>query len=127
MIGNIAAFNDEILRQRRRELGHLPIPASIPRVKLAGATQISDLVDRGVRIPYVGRQTVRGFTFRGTLFVDTSGWGSDSEPALSFRQQPAAILRVVDEWRERGFTLYWGLVEVGQFQGVLGYWTHKGA
>jgi len=126
VIGNIKAFNDDILRQRRRELGRLPIPVNIPRSAFLGITSIIELRAKGYTIPYVGRQNVKGFRFVDEIFVDTSGFGRDDEPALSFRQQAHRVRELVEEHYAEGKTLFWGVTQVGQFQAYLGYWTGKG-
>lgn len=46
------------------------------------------------------------------LEVDTPGWGSESEPVLT----QSEFLRVAESNPDIG----WALVEVGQFQGVIG-------
>lgn len=125
MIGDIKAFNDEILKKLRRDLGRLPIPVNIPRSAFLGVQSVDELGRKGYRIPYVGRRTVKGFRFVGEIFIDTSGFGQDNEPALSLTQQARTMRELVEENWARGVTLYWGLIEVGQFQAYLGYWSGK--
>jgi hypothetical protein len=125
MIGNIQAFNDQIMREHRRALGHLPIPVNVPRAVLRAGEALrgGSLEAGGVRLPYVGRKTVRGFRYEGELFVDTSGWGSPGEPALTHDQMVRKMSALAEEHFTKGRTLYWGLTLVGQFQGYLGYWS----
>lgn len=47
------------------------------------------------------------------LFCDSSGFGTDDEPALSERQLRAKIIRTI---RESTDTIGWGITQVGQFQ-----------
>ena len=122
MIGNIRAFNDEILRERRRELGHLPVPESISLTALLARVRTGEDT---FSIPYVGREKVKGFkpALEEALFVDTSGFGAPGEPALTIGEMLAEMVRLTEE---KG-TLCWGLIEVGQFQGYLMAWKAKGA
>ena len=122
MIGNIRAYNDEILKARRRELGHLPIPEAVSETALRAAVENGDL--SGIRIPYVGRERIKGFRLvTEELFVDTSGFGAPGEPALTMNQM---LQQMLEETENHG-TLWWGLTTVGQFQGYLRGWKHKGA
>ena len=121
MIGDIQAYNAQLLREETKRRGGRPIPMSIRRAWLAEAGHIGELADRGVSIPFVGRERVKGFQFEGELFVDTSGFGSDGESALSGRQTVERMRELVAEFGNR--TLFWGLTTVGQFQAYLGYWT----
>lgn len=50
--------------------------------------------------------------------VDLSGWGADYEPALT-REEFLAVARVNPD-------VGWALVEVGQFQGVVGAFRLRG-
>jgi hypothetical protein len=63
------------------------------------------------RCPYVGDRTPRGWrkTKREPLFVDISGFGTDDEAAMSYRQFLDAL--------EVGKA--YGLIECGQFQGYV--------
>lgn len=122
MIGDIRAFNEEILRERRRELGSLPLPACFSAVSIRTAIETGNM--SGVSIPYVGRERIKGFRSRGeVVFCDTSGMGSPSEPALT----PEQLLQHMLTMTEKYGTLWWGLTEVGQFQGYVKAWKHKGA
>lgn len=70
-----------------------------------------------IRIPFIGKRTPRGWrrTDREHLFVDLSGFGLDSEPALSQRLFLEALTP--------GFA--YGLIEQGQFQGYVGEFYRK--
>jgi hypothetical protein len=62
---------------------------------------------------------------RALFFVDGSGWGADDEPALSVSQQKAVAVALHD-WAEKlRHTVGVGIVEVGQFQAVLGVWIQR--
>lgn len=65
----------------------------------------------GFRIQYIGERTPRGWkrTDREPLFVDTSGFGSCSEPALCVDTLFSALT----------VGKAYGLIEQGQFQGYL--------
>jgi hypothetical protein len=127
MIGNIAAFNEEILKERRRELGHLPLPACFSEAELRDAVELWESDERSgslPRVPYVGRERIKGFRLVGEeVFVDTSGWGAPDEPALT---QGQFLKHMLEQTRKHG-TLWWGLTTVGQFQGYVRAWKHKGA
>ena len=62
----------------------------------------------GFRVPLVGDRTPRGWrkTGREDLFCDTSGWGNDSELALTTDQMFAAFK----------IGMGYGVIESGQFQ-----------
>lgn len=53
------------------------------------------------------------------LFVDTTGWGRDTEPALSVRQQQEVAAALARWSEENGWHLGAYIVEVGQFQAVI--------
>ncbi len=121
MIGNIPAYNDEILRERRRALGHLPIPRAIAASVVLAAKVLEDLHPT---IQFIGRTRVKGFRPVGEpAFIDISGFGSRGEPALTLSQ---TLEHIKELTREHG-TLAWGLTKVGQFQGYLQAWKVKGA
>ncbi len=58
------------------------------------------------------------FTRVDTLFIDTSGWGQDDEPALSMSQLGDRLRQLAEEHGP----LLLAMVEHGQFQGSLGVW-----
>lgn len=60
--------------------------------------------------PFIGSHRPKGWKLVKRLFVDTSGFGTDNEPALSVTRLAAAL--------EAGYG--YALVESGQFQGYLG-------
>lgn len=60
--------------------------------------------------PFIGNYRPKGWKLVKRLFVDTSGFGTDNEPALSVSKLAAAL--------ESGFG--YALVEVAQFQAYLG-------
>jgi hypothetical protein len=62
--------------------------------------------------PFIGDYVPDGWTLEETYFVDSSGMGLDSEPALSFTR----FLAIVGEHVGDG----WALTEVGQFQVYVG-------
>ncbi len=47
------------------------------------------------------------------LFVDSSGWGEEGEPALTAEQFAREASDLVATTHE---SLYWGVTEAGQFQ-----------
>ena len=67
--------------------------------------------DLGVKAcKVVGNGDIKGYELVNTFFVDSSGFGGDSEPALTFP-------RFLDKVRA-GY--YYGIKEVGQFQVYIG-------
>ena len=71
---------------------------------------------RGPSIPNLGDYCPKGWELVETLFVDSSGWGDPSEPAMTqaqFRQW------VADRFNE-GKTYGYAVVESGQFQVYVG-------
>lgn len=58
-----------------------------------------------------------------TLFCDSSGWGSASDPALTQEQLEKTVGELLDIHEE----LLFGIVEVGQFQLHLGVWKSQAA
>ena len=71
-----------------------------------------DVVD----LPLVGDE-FPGHVEIDTLLVDTSGWGSENEPALTQRQ----FRSKVDKLLEDG-PIYMGVVKYGQFQAYVRIW-----
>jgi hypothetical protein len=120
MIGDIRAFNEQVYRERRKALGHAPIPRSF------SLTELRAIAEGSARppLPYVGRERVKGFRLFGELlFVDTSGFGSSSEPALT---ASALVAEMIRQTEEHGSALAWGFVGIGQFQGFVRSWTIRG-
>lgn len=77
--------------------------------------------------PFIGTHMPKGWeTVTGedgdelTLFVDTSGFGSDTEPALSPRQLKEELKQLLAQAAAKGDTYGFALVSVGQFQAYLG-------
>lgn len=64
-----------------------------------------------VRVPYIGDRTPRGWrrTDRDLMFVDTSGFGREGEPAMTQRAFLASL--------RPGYG--YGIVEQGQFQAYV--------
>ena len=62
-----------------------------------------------------------------TFFADSSGFGSDTELALSIRQQQEVAEALVQAARARKETWGVGILEVGQFQVVVGVFRRKRA
>jgi len=123
MIGNIRAYNDEIVRRHKREHGTLPYPNLLPKSIVERAESLRDFADIIGGIPYVGRERVRGFRLvGGPVLIDISGWGSESEPALTLAH---TLVHIKSLTAEKGKSLAWGLTEVGQFQGWLQAWECK--
>ena len=56
------------------------------------------------------------FLEKGGLFVDSSGVGTDSEPALSLRQFVETVIQLVKTRDDLGFAIY----SEGQFQVSIG-------
>jgi hypothetical protein len=61
-----------------------------------------------------------------TLFVDSSGFGDDNEAALSVRQFKSVLKEVVTASGKLGKTVGFAIIEVGQFQVVLGLFIKEG-
>ena len=64
-------------------------------------------------IPNFGDYRPKGWALVDSVFVDSSGWGTDTEPALSFTQ-------FVDWVKAQGPGFGYALVEEGQFQVYVG-------
>ena len=71
----------------------------------------SAAMKRGVRIKFIGTHVPAGWqrTEREEAFVDTSGFGSPHEPAMTQEQFRA--------WMRPGYA--YALTEIGQFQGYV--------
>lgn len=65
-------------------------------------------------IPNLGAYRPKGWRLVKRLFVDKSGLGSESEPAMTFRAFCAWVTDHLD--KEYGY----GLIEEGQFQAYVG-------
>mgnify|MGYP001585292402 FL=1 len=94
--------------QRDRKLPALVEPEDV-RAYLAGN-------HGAIHLPYIGQRVPRGFravrsdgdTQAYPVFVDKSGFGSESEPAWTLKHFLDHVLAVGSSW--------WGTVEDGQFQ-----------
>jgi hypothetical protein len=60
------------------------------------------------------------------FFCDTSGMGADGELALSVRQTKEELKRIVRQSAAAGVTVGFALIEVGQFQAVVGIFLKGG-
>jgi hypothetical protein len=67
------------------------------------------------RIPHMGDYEPKGFKLVATHFVDSSGFGAESEPAMTI---PAFMRLAVSRPQS-----YWAIVETGQFQIYIGEFT----
>ena len=67
------------------------------------------------RMPFIGDRTPRGYkrTDRDPAFCDHSGFGSETEPAMTTRR--------FARWLRSGY--YYGVIESGQFQSYVGEFT----
>jgi hypothetical protein len=71
------------------------------------------------RAPFLGSSyTPKGWVLVQELFVDSTGFGYDTEPALSHRQ-------LVEKVRELGPGKGYGITEAGQFQVYLGVYGRQ--
>lgn len=66
--------------------------------------------------PFIGHYEPAGWEKLDELFVDSSGFGSESEPALTQRAFRAKLLEYVKASETYGFAI----TEVGQFQCYVG-------
>lgn len=69
-------------------------------------------------IPALGYRVPRGWTLLNTYLVDSSGLGSESEPALTHN----GFISLIEGAPGYG----WGIIEAGQFQVVVGQFEKKG-
>lgn len=77
-----------------------------------------------VRVPFVGRDRIKGFRSVGEeVFVDSSGMGAQGETALTMSQ---FIDHMLSETKKHGL-LWWGITSAGQFQVYVKAWKYKGA
>lgn len=76
--------------------------------------------------PFIGSHCPRPWRRVGeALFVDTSGWGSPGEPALTFDQLVAKLTTLHDAQAAKGYVLGVAFIEQGQFQGYLQVYRRK--
>ena len=69
------------------------------------------------RIPNLGSYRPQGWSIQEHRMADSSGFGSESEPAMTLRQLKAWVLENPDDG--------YGIIEVGQFQVVIGRFTRN--
>lgn len=62
--------------------------------------------------PFIGDYIPEGWELEDTLFVDSSGFGADDEPALTIGQ----LFEIVKQHPDAG----WAITEQGQFQIYMG-------
>ena len=74
-----------------------------------------DLLQR-FPFPFLGDYVPDGWELVETFFVDTSGFGTDHEPALSERQFREVLKDTIATHRHQG----WAITEAGQFQAYVG-------
>ena len=99
----IKSMNQEAMQQALNE-GKLPI-----NVFVGDSEYIYD-IDKVRNIPNIGDLRPEGYVLEKTYFVDSSGFGSEHEPALTFNQ----FLQVLRSDR------YYAIIEAGQFQVYIG-------
>jgi hypothetical protein len=100
----IRSMNDTATRRAARE-------GLVPRI-IHSADDV-----RG--IPHLGYRVPRGWKLVEKLFVDSSGFGSESEPAMT----QAAFTDYVKAHPGYG----WAVIEAGQFQCYVGRYEKKEA
>lgn len=71
--------------------------------------------------PNLGSHRPKGWKLVEELFVDSSGWGADNEPALSVTQLRAKLLELQRSDKTYGY----GVTEAGQFQLYLGVFERQ--
>jgi hypothetical protein len=72
-----------------------------------------DGLETELSIPNLGDYRPKGYEMIDTWFVDKSGFGSASEPAMT-------IPRMFEKIRENGPGFGYGMIEEGQFQCYVG-------
>lgn len=105
----IRALADEAAHKARRE-GREPY----------GFFDEADVGESLRKLPFIGHHVPRGFRLVDTLFVDTSGLGSEDEPALTLRAFRERIVRDVQD----GNRYSYAITEVGQFQAYVGVYEN---
>ena len=84
-------------------------------------------IDNFSKIPNMGRDNCKAYDGKRkrveTLFVDSSGFGSEREPAMTVR---AFKNKMSDLIREHGH-VYAGLEGIGQFQVYVAVWSSEKA
>ena len=109
-LGQIEAVNRQATRasQRARKLPTLIEPEDVQAYRAGN--------ENAIYIPYIGQRVPRGFRLVQSdgdsqaypLFVDTTGYGSESEPAWTMSRFLGHVEACGRSW--------WGTVESGPFQ-----------
>lgn len=110
----IQALSDEAARKARRG-GQLPYgffdEAEVDRVEASGRAPL----------PFLGSYVPRGYKLVDQLFVDSSGFGCEDEPALT---QGQFFARVREHVRD-GNRYFYAVTEAGQFQVYVGVYEQR--
>jgi hypothetical protein len=110
----IQSLSDKAARKAARDKRHPYVfwdDAEVDRVFASGENVI----------PFVGGYRPRGWKLIDERFVDTSGFGSDTESALSISQFARSIKIDLAKKETHGYAL----IESGQFQGYVGVFERK--
>ena len=102
---------------KARRAHRLPLVVEIEDLKYLDDRGLFSLV---ARAPFLGESYIpSGWALCDRqLFVDTSGFGMDYEPALSWSQLAKAV-------RELGPGVGYGIIHAGQFQAYLGVYRKE--
>jgi len=74
---------------------------------------------RGFPFPNLGQYRPSGWTLVEYVMADSSGWGREDEPALTI----PAVVQWVQNWMTVDETAGFAIIEAGQFQVVVGYFS----
>jgi len=74
-------------------------------------------------MPNLGDYVPPGWERVDDFMVDSSGFGAPDEPALTVDQFRARIEREIAKYNAESKTVGWAIIEVGQFQVVIGEFT----
>ena len=114
-------FSPETIRAMSRKAARDSARAGVVPLLVEEEDLEPGVLERHLRgVPFIGDRVPRGYRKVEDWFVDTSGWGSEDEPAMT---QRAFLAKV----RENGAGYAYALTEVGQFQGYVGVFRYKGA
>lgn len=97
--------------ERAQEEGTRPLSAKDTLKALEGQSQD--------RIPFLGDYVPEGLVLDPNVepyFVDATGRGDEDEPALT----RAAFTKIVKRWVQSGEPVFFGVIEAGAFQVVVG-------
>ena len=86
----------------RKAKGNKVVPIMIT------ADNLNLLYDQKIKIPFLGDYVPEGWNLEDEIFVDSSGFGSEGEPAKTWR----AFCSYVSEHLDRGYAVS----QVGAFQ-----------